>query len=282
MPAVNLHKADTGRFPVQWTNTPPATGIIAGDCLEVMPALAAADLRFDLIVADPPYNFGVEYDEHHDKMPRAKFLDFTRCWLERACSLLTDRGSIFVVIDESTEADVQMYLRALGLSLRRHNIWHYRFGQNVASNFISSHAHVLYFAKDLGNHIWHGEHILEPSDRASRYGDPRTQNKKEGRNGLRVPFDVWQGEGYCRIQGNNKERRKGHCNQIPEAMLVRILRACTDPDSRVLDPFVGSGTTTTVARALGLESIGIELSAAYAKSAFERTVAGPARIPPPL
>ena len=96
--------------------------------------------------------------------------------------------------------------------------------------------------------------------------------------GLRVPLDVWYGPHWGRVQGNNKERRKNHQNQIPEVYLERVIQACSNPGDLVLDPFLGSGTTCTVARALGRRSIGIEFSPASAESAFERIQNGPIRL----
>jgi DNA modification methylase len=45
----------------------------------------------------------------------------------------------------------------------------------------------------------------------------------------------------------------------------------------VLDPFLGSGTSCTVARALN-RSIGIEIERKFARSAFERIQQGPVRV----
>jgi hypothetical protein len=84
--------------------------------------------------------------------------------------------------------------------------------------------------------------VLEPSDRATVYFDPRTLAKDENK-GMRVPMDVWYGQYWGRIQGNNKERRARHHNQIPEVYLERVIRACSNEGSLVLDPFLGSGTT---------------------------------------
>jgi DNA modification methylase len=107
------------------------------------------------------------------------------------------------------------------------------------------------------------------SDRAAIYGDARTMAKGENK-GLRVPMDVWYGQYWGRIQGNNKERRHQHHNQIPEVYLERVIKACSNSGGLVLDPFLGSGTTSTVARALGRRSIGIEYSPVNAASAWER------------
>jgi DNA modification methylase len=132
-----------------------------------------------------------------------------------------------------------------------------------------SKVHVLYFAKDPDNRIWNPNEILELSDRASIYFDPRTMAKEDNK-GMRVPMDVWYGKYWGRIQGNNKERRHNHHNQIPEVYLERVIKACSNPGSLVLDPFCGSGTTSTVARALGRRSITIEYSELNAKSAWDR------------
>jgi hypothetical protein len=120
---------------------------------------------------------------------------------------------------------------------------------------------------------------MELSDRASVYNDPRTFEKKDGApQGLRIPMDVWYGPYWGRIQGNNTERRANHDNQLPEVYLERVIRCSSNPGQIVLDPFIGSGTTPVVARALGRHFVGTEFSDANAASAFQRVEAGPIRV----
>ena len=64
--------------------------------------------------------------------------------------------------------------------------------------------------------------------------------------------------------------RKAHPTQKPEAILHRIMIACTNPGDVVLDPFFGTGTTGAVAKRLGRKWIGIERDAGYAKDAEAR------------
>ncbi|HET9398269.1 MAG TPA: DNA methyltransferase, partial [Sphingomicrobium sp.] len=66
---------------------------------------------------------------------------------------------------------------------------------------------------------------------------------------------------------------KAHPTQKPEALLYRVLLACTKPGDVVLDPFFGTGTTGAVARRLGRKWIGIERERTYAKVARERIAA---------
>jgi site-specific DNA-methyltransferase (adenine-specific) len=51
---------------------------------------------------------------------------------------------------------------------------------------------------------------------------------------------------------------------MPEQLLGRIIRACSDPGEVILDPFGGSGTTLAVAKKLGRSFLGLELSVEYA------------------
>ena len=74
--------------------------------------------------------------------------------------------------------------------------------------------------------------------------------------------------GAERVKGD--DGAKAHPTQKPEALLYRILLACTKPGDVVLDPFFGTGTTGAVARRLGRRWIGIEREAAYVKVARER------------
>jgi modification methylase len=74
--------------------------------------------------------------------------------------------------------------------------------------------------------------------------------------------------GSERVKG--ADGSKAHPTQKPEALLYRILLACTKPGDVVLDPFFGTGTTGAVARRLGRRWIGIERETAYVKVALER------------
>lgn len=252
----------------------PETNVHVGNCLDVLPGIAEDSV--DLVFADPPFNQGVEYDRWDDDMSKEDYLSFTHEWIDSCLRVLAPHGSIWINVPDDVAADIVMYLKSRGLYMVNWCIWHFRFGQCRRGNFIVSKTHVLYFVKDLASRIWNPDAILEPSDRASIYNDHRTQETRTP--GLRVPLDVWYGQYWGRIQGNNRERRPNHNNQIPEVYLQRVIKACSNEGDLVLDPFLGSGTTCTVARALNRRSIGIELSEAYAQSAFRRIKAGPVRV----
>lgn len=260
--------------------------VYLGDCREVVPRIPeAASKKVDLVFADPPFNWQVKYCDEggwHDGMPREKYLEFTEQWLDACVDALAEHGSMWVNIPDDTAAEIVVHLKKRGLHMINWCVWHFRFGQNRMGSFIMSKVHALYFAKhkEVEKRIWNPDAVLEPSDRATIYNDDRTFNKKEGTgpSGMRVPMDVWYGKHWGRIQGNNKERRPMHENQLPEIYLERVIRACSNEGDVVLDPFNGSGTTVTVARGLKRVGIGVEYSEQLARSAFERIARGPIRL----
>jgi DNA modification methylase len=273
--------------------------VYVGDCRSSLAALPERG-KVGLIFADPPFNWKRDYDRWKDgalapdpqktikapkkydtwddAMPAEEYLAFTREWLGLCAQVLRPGGSFWVNIPDDWAAEIVVELKRLGLHMENWCIWHYRFGQNTKRRFINSKVHALHFIKPGALPVWNLMEVLEPSDRATTYFDPRTQSKKDGMPpGMRVPLDVWYGQYWGRIQGNNFERRPGHDNQLPEIYLERVIRATSNAGDLVLDPFLGSGTTGVMARALGREFIGLEFSKANAKSAAERIKLGPAR-----
>ena len=70
--------------------------------------------------------------------------------------------------------------------------------------------------------------------------------------------------------GTFKERRGFHGCQMPEQLLGRIIKACSNEGDLVLDPFAGSGTTLAVAKKLGRKFLGCEISNEYVAEANKR------------
>jgi site-specific DNA-methyltransferase (adenine-specific) len=265
-----------------------------GDCRDILRDLPEAkQSKLDLVFADPPFNWNRAYDRYDDKLPEQQYLDFTYDWLDLCIKGLRPGGALWVNIPDDWAAEIVCYLKGRGpataegkprkpphlMLMQNWCVWHYRFGQNAVERFINSKVHALYFIKAGGPHTWNPKEIAELSDRAAIYGDARTLSKKDGMPAkMRVPMDVWYGQFWGRIQGNNTERRHYHDNQLPEVYLERIVRACSNPGGLVLDPFLGSGTTGVMAHALGRNFIGCEFSADNAAHAVERIKAGPVRL----
>lgn len=257
------------------TTTDKSAVIYKSGAVPLLTHLRTQRRKFHLIFADPPFNIGRDYGAGvRDDLPFKQYAQWTRQWLDEARGVLAPDGAIWVNVFDNIAAEIVVHMKACGFLMPRWFIWHYRFGQCQAGNFIQSHQHGLLFCRDPRRIDISG--VLEPSDRATIYGDARTRNKKKGVDGMRPPFDVMQGEGFSRITGNNSERWKsrqrptGHDNQLPIRYLKRVILSLTRKGEHVLDPFVGSGTTVLVAHTLGRQAVGGDLSAPNAASALQR------------
>jgi DNA modification methylase len=250
----------------------------SGDCIRGIEQMGAASV--DLAFADPPFNIGYEYDVYDDRADSERYLDWTRLWGGQIHRVLKPRGTFWLAIGDEYAAELKLiFQKELGFTCRSWVIWYYTFGVNCTKKFSRSHAHLFHFVKDPKRFTFNSLDIRVPSARQLVYADIRADSRG------RLPDDTWilrpqdLPEGFqpdedtwyfSRVCGTFKERAGWHGCQMPEQLLGRIIRACSNPGEVVLDPFAGSGTTLVVAKKLGRKWIGFELSPKYATQAQAR------------
>jgi DNA modification methylase len=250
-----------------------------GDCLEILARLPAGTV--DLAFADPPFNIGYGYDVYNDKRAKADYLQWTERWLAAVDRVLKPNGSFFVAIGDEFAAEHKVRLDNLNLHMRNWIIWHYTFGVNCTKKFNRSHAHLLYYVKNPKDYTFEPAEIRVPSARMTTYADARANpvgklpddtwvlRPQETDAHFQPDSDTWS---VSRVCGTFKERT-GHPCQMPEAVLERVIKVASRPGDVVLDPFAGSGTTLAVAKKLGRQWLGCELSESYAAGVRERLAA---------
>jgi DNA modification methylase len=227
------------------------------DCLEWLYKLPKESC--DLIFADPPFNIDYQYDHYKDKVPKHQYESWTRQWLGLSIPRLKPGGSLVVAINDENAAEVKVFLDKW-LTMRNWIIWHYSFGTHQKKKFGRDKTHLLYFVKDPKAFTFNADDIRVPSKRLTKYKDKRA-------NPLgRVPGDVWK---MSRLCGTFKERT-GHPCQMNELVLERIIKALTNPDDVVCDPFGGSFTTAAVAHRLGRRAISCDTSKDYCNAGKKR------------
>jgi len=215
-----------------------------------------------LIFADPPYNIGVEYGDHHDdRMDDAEFVDWCLKWTRLACDCLTDDGSLWLMINDEYAADFVTNARDCGLTMRAWIKWYETFGVNCSNNFNRTSRHILYFVMDEDNFVFNETEVLRPSDRQTKYGDSRAQSSGK------ILDDVWQ---IPRLTGTSSERIPDFPTQLPIELVSRIVRVASEPGDLVVDPFNGSGTTGVAAITGQRRYIGIDASKDFVSAASLR------------
>jgi len=245
----------------------PLDTILQGDCIAEMARLP--DKSVDMIFADPPYNLQLggdlfrpegsrvdAVDDEWDKFESLATYDgFTRDWLEQARRILKDNGTIWVIGSYHNIYRVGSLLQDADFWILNDIVWR---KSNPMPNFrgtrfTNAHETLIWCAKD------------EKARYTFNYRAMKAMNDDlQMRSDWLLPICA----GSERVKGDDGS--KAHPTQKPEALLYRILLACTKPGDVVLDPFFGTGTTGAVARRLRRRWIGIERETSYVKVARER------------
>src|SRR5450432_3478284 len=234
----------------------------------------------DLVFADPPFNIGYKYDVYEDRKSADEYLAWTKTWGEHVRRVLKPSGTFWLAIGDDFAAELKvLFQRDLGFCCRSWVIWYYTFGVNCTKKFSRSHTHLFHFVKDPKSFTFNTDTLRVPSARQLVYADSRADERG------RLPDDTWilrpqDAVGsftpeenvwyFPRVCGTFKERAGWHGCQMPEQLLGRIIRACSNAGELVLDPFAGSGTTLTTAKKLGRRFLGFELSPEYAARVTSR------------
>ena len=231
-----------------------------GDCLRELARLPEAAR---LIVADPPYNQGVDYGQGKqvDRLPREEYLAWCREWIRLSAEALTDDGSLWIVAPDEWVAYVAIMLDQAGLHRRSWIKWYETFGVNCTRKFNRCSRHILHYVAHPKRFVFNREAVCRPSDRQRKYNDRRAKA------GGKVWDDVWI---IPRLAGTHRERIPGFPTQLPLRLLRPIVGCASDPGDLVVDPFSGSATTGTAALELGRRYIGIEQSRHYCKLSRQR------------
>jgi len=250
-----------------------------GDCIDLLGKVDPGSV--DLVFADPPFNIGYEYDVYDDEQSCEDYLRWSRSWIERVYSCLKPSGSFWLAIGDEYAAELKIAAQNAGFSCRSWVIWYYTFGVNCVRGFSRSHTHLFHFVKDPVEFTFNADNpaIRVLSARQLVYADGRANPKgrlpdntwilrpQDAPDSFRPNHDTWY---FARVAGTFNERQGFHGCQMPEQLLGRIIRASSNPRDLVLDPFAGSGTTLAVAKKLGRQWLGTELSEEYVKCIKER------------
>jgi modification methylase len=247
----------------------PLDRIIRDDCIAAMAALP--DACVDMVFADPPYNLQLGGDLFRPEGGRVDAVDndwdkfetfaaydaFTAAWLSEARRILKPNGTLWVIGSYHNIFRVGATLQDAGFWILNDVVW---CKTNPMPNFKGTR-----FTNAHETLIW-----------ASRSEDARYTFNYRAMKSLNDELQMRSDWSFPICGGQERLKRggvKAHPTQKPEALLYRILLACTNKGDVVLDPFFGTGTTGAVARRLGRHWIGIEREAAYVDVAQERIAA---------
>ncbi len=249
------------------------------DC--VQGALAhLADESVDLILTDPPYGIqGDRLHRHYNRDERyvvpgyveidaAAYNAFSRAWIAQAERVLRPGGSLYVVSGYTNLYDVLDALRATSLEEINHLIWKYNFGVYTSAKYVSSHYHILYYAKPGGKRTFNLQSRFALDETCTQGGSLNYRDRE----------DVWT------INREYKPGQRKNKNELPLELLRKVIAYSSNEGDLVSDFFMGGGSTAAAALGMNRRFAGFERSRAAFEScvpALEQIVAGSLLSPQP-
>jgi len=247
--------------------------LFQGDCLDVLAGLEPASV--DVVVTSPPYNLGIAYGRHDDRMTEETYLD----WMGRVAAavrrVMRPDASFFLNIAGSSSRPwlpMELIVRLRLLFVLQNNIvW--------VKSITTGAGSTGHFKPVRGKRFLHHNHenlfhlTLDGNVALDRLaiGVPFQDKSNIARRGhagdLRCRGNTW----FIPYQTVQSRAEKFHHPSIfPENLPRWCIRLHGREDAVVLDPFVGTGTTLLAAEAEGARGIGIDLDPNYVAIAQAR------------
>jgi site-specific DNA-methyltransferase (adenine-specific)/modification methylase len=255
----------------------PLNQILQGDCIQILNAKIQEE-SINLVFADPPYNLsgksldlannktgGAYYkmNETWDTFTYEDYVTFTANWLKTCHKILLPNGSIYISCTQHNIGEILTEGKKAGFKLNNILTW---YKTNAMPNitkrtFTHSTEFVCWFVKGK-NWIFNYKEVKEFNPHKTKEG--KNKQMRDFFDFIEIPIV----QGKERVKGD--DGRAIHPTQKPEKLLELIIRASSNINDIVLDPFFGTGTTGKVAEQLRRKWIGIEKNAQYILVAKER------------
>jgi len=247
-----------------------------GDCQKILKTLEPN--QFQTIVADPPY-FQVLLEENWDNQWQTEedYLNWTEDWIRKASYLLKTDGLFFIFGQLGKREHLWLHVCSLATRILQFHdmlIWDRAVGYNERyDSFTPCYEMILvlrkskdakpFFDKDAVRTSYDDETIKQYlKDKRYKDLEARRTHLEKGKyatNILRVPS----------LKGSSKEK-VGHPSQKPIKLIEMLVLSASREGDKVLDPFLGSGTTAIVCQNLNRDFVGIEIENKYIEIAKNR------------
>lgn len=229
------------------------------------------DESIDLVITSPPYNIKKEYEK---RKSQSMYLEEQAACIAEAVRVLAPHGSICWQVGnhindgEVFPLDVLLYplFKDHELQLRNRMVWTFGHGLHCQKRFSGRHETVLWFTKSE-NYKFNLDAVRIPSKYPNKkhFKGPN-KGKLSGHPLGKNPTDVWD---IPNVKSNHVEKTEHPC-QFPVGLVERLVLSLTDPEDKVLDPYLGVGTTAIAAIIHGRNALGCDISKRYINIAMER------------
>lgn len=225
----------------------------------------------DLLFIDPPYNLTKTFHSNTFKETSdADYETWLDSWIHKLVPMLKKEASIYICCDWKSSPAVYRTLKKYFI-VRNRITWEREKGRGAHANWKNC-SEDIWFATVSNEYYFNPDAVKIKRKVIAPYRDaddnPKDWKKEtDGNYRLTFPSNIWTD---ISIPFWSMPENTDHPTQKPEKLVAKIILASSHQDDFVLDPFLGSGTTSVVAKKLGRKYCGIELDETYALLAEKR------------
>ena len=233
-----------------------------GDVLKMLEFVP--DNFADLIIIDPPYNLtknfnGFKFNSRSDE----SFDEYLSTWFPQVCKKLKPNGSLYMCGDWKCTSSLQRAIEKELFILNRIT-WQREKGRGAKSNWKNGMEDIWFAVKNPKDYYFDVESVKMKRKVIAPYkvdGKPKDWDQSEDGNfRITYPSNFWDD---ISIPFWSMPENTDHPTQKPEKLYAKLILASSKPGDIVFDPFLGSGTTSVVAKKLGRNYCGIEMNQEY-------------------
>lgn len=224
----------------------------------------------DLLFVDPPYNLSKSFNGRaFSQMSPAEYETWLESWLGPLTKTLKPTASIYICGDWQSSAAIQRVAQKYFVAQNRIT-WEREKGRGAKANWKNA-SEDIWFCTMSQSYAFNVEAVKLKRQVIAPYtenGRPKDWAETEhGRFRLTYPSNLWTD---LTVPFWSMPENTDHPTQKPEKLLAKIILASSNPGDVVLDPFLGSGTTSVAAKKLGRRYVGIEIDETYCCLAEKR------------
>jgi site-specific DNA-methyltransferase (adenine-specific) len=229
------------------------------DVLDLLPSACV-----DLLFIDPPYNLTRRYNSgQFTRLPPEEYVVWMDSWLSRLVRTLKPTGSAYICADWGSSSAVST-VAARYLTIRNRITWEREKGRGAKANWKNCSEDIWYCTRS-DSFTFNLDAVKVKRRVIAPYKDANGRPKdwledEEGCWRTTHPSNLWTD---ITVPFWSMPENTEHPTQKPEKLLAKVLLASSNPGDLVLDPFVGSGTTSVVAKKLGRRYVGVESDVEY-------------------
>ncbi len=234
---------------------------IVGDTFAVLPLLP--EKFVDLLIADPPYNLDKDFNgKKFKKTTDDLYEEYTEAWIKQVLHVLKDNATVYVCCDWRSSPAIGKVLKKYFI-IQNRITWQREKGRGALNNWKNG-MEDIWFATKSKKYIFNAEDVKIRRKVIAPYkvdGKPKDWEETEDGNFRNTyPSNFWDD---ISIPYWSMPENTAHPTQKPEKLLAKLILASSNPNDVILDPFLGSGSTSVTAKKLKRHYIGIEQNVQY-------------------